>query len=115
MKHSMLTLTVKVYDDDDDDRSAGISNVEQLREHNAVLRDHFYSVGIIKEALACDDYERAYEAFTELPSQAVRALHIAPTKGGIWTTQEMAKFKSNEWSAARQKFADALDQEAAQD
>lgn len=101
--------------DDDDGRSAGISNVERLRDHNAAVREHFHSVAAIKVALACEDYDAAYEAYTEVPKEAIGAMNLAPTKGGIWTTAEIAKFKSNEWSAARQRFADALDQQAQTD
>ena len=68
------------------------------------LQDNFESVACIKEAIANGQLETAVEAFGEMSEDDKTALHIAPTKGGIWTVEEYKTFKSNEWSAARKSY-----------
>lgn len=68
------------------------------------LQDNFESVACIKEAIANGQLETAVEAFGEMSEEDKTALHIAPTKGGIWTVEEYKTFKSNEWSAARKSY-----------
>lgn len=72
-----------------------------LIKHNEVARDHLPSILAIKEALAMNEYSTAYECFAELDPDAVKALWVAPTKGGIFTTGERQQMKSNEWNDAR--------------
>lgn len=75
--------------------------VELLKAHNAAVRDHIESITAIKAYLLNDEYDAAYEAIAEIPDDDKRALWIATSRGGIWTTKEREQMKSNEWTAAR--------------
>ena len=70
-----------------------------------VLRENFASVAFIKESLSCGDYDAAAEAEAEMERDDLVALWVAPSKGGVWTTEERAKLKSNEMNAARKTYA----------
>lgn len=70
-----------------------------------VLRENFASVAFIKESLSCGDYDAAAEAEAEMERDDLVALWVAPSKGGVWTTEERAKLKSNEMNAARKLYA----------
>ena len=78
--------------------------VERLKAHNAAVRDHIESITAIKAYLLNDEYSAAYEAYSEIPDEDKKRLTLAPTKGGIWTTEEIKKLRSNEWTAARREF-----------
>lgn len=87
--------------EDDDGKSAGALNVETLREHNEALRIHLDSVYAIKVAIGTGELEKAIEAWAEIPQDDQRALWVAPTKGGIFSTKEREVMKSDEWAAVR--------------
>lgn len=70
-----------------------------------VLRENFASVAYIKEALSAGDYDAAAEAESEMERDNLVALWVAPSKGGVWTTEERAKLKSDEMNAARKHYA----------
>ena len=84
-------------------QQAELEAVERLKVHNAALRDHIESVVAIKCFLLNDDYSAAYEAMSEIPQDDARAMWVATTAGGIWTTEERRKMKSDEWTAARKQ------------
>jgi hypothetical protein len=70
------------------------------------VRKNLASVLQIQESLAVDDYETAAQAMAELDRDTQIALWgLAPTKGGVFTTKERDKMKSDEWSAAMKVFA----------
>ena len=78
--------------------------VERLKAHNAAVRDYIESICAIKAYLMNDQYELAYEAIAEIPDEDKLTLWIAPSNGGIWTTEERGKMKSNEWTEARKNY-----------
>jgi len=86
--------------------------VDRLIAHNRAVNDFMPSILAIKQALLEDNYGVAYECFSEIPDDALNDLRIAYTKGGIFTTAETAKMKSNEWTAARRAHH-GLDEDAA--
>lgn len=90
--------------EDDDGKSAGALNVETLREHNEALRIHLDSVYAIKVAIGTGELEKAIEAWAEIPQDDQRALWVAPTKGGIFSTKEREVMKSDEWAATRREM-----------
>lgn len=73
-------------------------------EHNAAVRDWLPSIMAIKQGIADNEYSTAYEAFREIPSDVMRTLWRAPSKGGIFTTSERAAMKSNEWNDASKAY-----------
>lgn len=80
-----------------------INQVDAIIEHNRAVRDHIESIVAIKAFLICDQYSEAFEAMSEIPQDDARVLWKAPSKGGIFTTDERAKMKSDEWAAARKQ------------
>jgi hypothetical protein len=96
--------------EDDDGNSASApappapAKDDKLVVMGKALQDNFESVACIKEAIANNQLETAVEAFNEMSDDDKTALHVAPTKGGIWTIEEYKTFKSNEWSAARKSY-----------
>ena len=81
--------------------------LEYLKRHNEAARDHIANIAAIKQALAEDNYSFAYECIREIQdedSEGWKALWIAPSKGGIWTTHERAQMKSDEMGVARRDF-----------
>ena len=78
--------------------------LERLKAHNCAVRDNIESIVAIKAYLLNDDYSAAYEAMSEVPEEEKRMLWMAPSNGGIFTTEERAKMNSNDWTAARQDF-----------
>lgn len=93
-------------DEDDDGKSNSdlpyarvLNQMEYLRDPNIlkVVLD-------IKECLANDDLETVVGYMAAMPEDTKSAIWIAPTKGGIFTTSEIAKMKSNEFAAARTAY-----------
>lgn len=89
--------------EDDDGGSTGATNVETLRRHNELVREHFDTIAAIKLGIATDNYDSAVEAWQELSQDDQRGLWVAPTKGGIFTTHERTEMKSDDWGAARRR------------
>ena len=78
--------------------------VEGLIKHNDAVRLNMQVILAIKEALADEDYESAAMLFCEMDRDALDALWVAPTKGGIFTTKEIADLKGDPMGAARKEY-----------
>ena len=72
-----------------------------LMAHNEALQRNYASVYFIKEHLALRAWEAVAEAWGEISNDDKKALWVAPSKGGIFTTAERADLKSNEFNEAR--------------
>lgn len=59
----------------------------------ALVEEHWVSVVAIKQYLADDKIEAAVEAYNELGHDVMIGLWKAPTKGGIFTTEERKTLK----------------------
>jgi hypothetical protein len=59
-----------------------------LLEHNQVARRHWQTISAIKDFVFRGCYDAAHEAFEELDHAAQTILYRAPSKGGLFTTQE---------------------------
>lgn len=57
-----------------------------------------------RDYIAAEDYEAAIEQLDVIGEEDREALNHAFTKGGFWTTQESAIFKTNEYAAAKRNF-----------
>ena len=74
---------------------------DELVMYNAMVRDLFTEIYLIKEALANDDFESASAIwYADMTSEQRYGLWRAPKKGGIFTTKERAQMKSDDWSKA---------------
>ena len=79
-----------------------LSDAQQARllKHMAAVREHWESVHWIKRGLRDQDMAMAAEAWVELDGEVQRALWIAPSYGGVWTTRERESMKSPEFLGA---------------
>lgn len=64
--------------------------------------DNIESIMAIKSGIANNDLASANEAWVELTKEEKEALWVAPSKGGIFTTQEISVLKSKEFREANQ-------------
>ena len=94
-------LGIASANEDDDGRAHSPQGAEVLMKHNAAVRDFWETIYTIKMGIRETQLETAIEAWDEMDEETKRALWIAQTKGGIFTTREREVIKSDEWSAAR--------------
>ena len=76
--------------------------LQRLLRMIAVLRDPgvMMTVASVKDELAAGRKDIAAEGYAELELDAIRALWVAPSKGGIWTTSERRMMTHDaEWRA----------------
>ncbi len=100
----LLKLIFNVaFGDDDDGNSAGGRNIaEEILAYNECLRDNWWTVSEVKRFLTPThgieenqvNITAARESYKELTEDEQRVLWRAPTKGGIFTTQERAWMKA---------------------
>ena len=84
---------------------------DRILLHNRAAAKFCAEIAEMKQALSAGDYVYAYGVWKEqIPEAAQNALRIAFTKGGIFTTDEQAAMKSNEWTAARKEYHNGKDQ-----
>lgn len=76
----------------------------KLIEHNIAVRENMAIILATKEALAEKEYESAAKYLYEMGPEVADALRVAATKGGIFTTEEVAQTKKNEFVAARNVY-----------
>lgn len=88
-----------------------MAGLERLKAHNAVVRDNYLTFTAIKDSLHNDEYSSAYEAWAELTPDEMKTVWVAPSNGGILTTEERGKMKSNGWNDAR-KAHHGIEEEA---
>jgi hypothetical protein len=69
---------------------------QRLAKHNELVREYFWEIAEVKHGLDEGDFALAVEVWYSLPEEVQISLWIAPTKGGILTTEERAKLKSPE-------------------
>lgn len=77
------------------------SELPILMAHMAALQRNYASVYFIKEHLELRAWESVAEAWGEISDDDKRALWLAPSKGGIFTTAERKDLKSDEFNEAR--------------
>ena len=105
-----LIFNITVMDEDDDGNAAGgdtrsaMEIKQEFLDYMAAVREHWPSIAVIKESIATSNYEYGVEAVAELTDEVKKTLWKAPTKGGIFTTQERAVMKSDEWHQAREAY-----------
>lgn len=72
-----------------------------IMAHNDALQRNFASVYFIKEHLALESFEAVIEAWNEITDEDKKALWLAPSKGGIFTTAERKDMRSDEMNRVR--------------
>lgn len=61
---------------------------DDLYRHNQVARRHWVTISAIKDFIVRGLWSAAHEAFEELDHDTKIILFRAPSKGGLFTTQE---------------------------
>ena len=101
-----MLLNIASTGDDDDGNSADPSSapdkmLARLIDHNNVLRMNLSSVLAVKEGIASGELSSAKECWAELSEREHRALWVATSKGGIFSTVERDTIHSNEWNKTK--------------
>jgi len=65
--------------------------------HMQAVREHFSTIEAIQNGIAMEDYATAAEAWFELSADEKKSLWVAPSKGGIFTTEERKVMQSKEF------------------
>lgn len=99
-RYTLLTAVGLAQEGEDNDGGRPDITVDDLLNYLNVLRDWLPSIHAVKEAIALADYSTAKEAWNEIDEATMRILWRAPSKGGIFTTEERTIMKSDEWSKA---------------
>lgn len=100
-RYSLIAaLGITSADTDDDGQSSGGPVVENILRHNRALADCLQSVLVIKDGIATNDLDSAAEAWFELDNEVKKDLWLAPTKGGIFSTDERTIIHSSEFRKA---------------
>ena len=85
----------------DDDEGAMLRGEKSEQEkYEDMIVDLMPSVQAIKDGIATDDLATANEAWSELTDVEKQLLWKAPSKGGVFTTQERAVMKTPEFRQA---------------
>jgi hypothetical protein len=80
-------------------------SMEPILKHNDVVRENIDSIHFIKEYIKTGDVAGVAQIWLELSNDIKEALWVAPTKGGVFTTEERAFLKSDEFAQARKEAA----------
>ena len=90
-------LGISTADEDIDGRLGTEIDFEQLYtdvlQHISCARDYFDEITNIKTLMANDDHVAAKQEFISLDQNIQKLLWKAPTKGGIFTTEELKSLK----------------------
>ena len=86
----------------DDDAESAMLRTEKSKQdkYEDMIVDLMPSVQAIKDGIATDDLATANEAWSELTDVEKQLLWKAPSKGGVFTTQERAVMKTPEFRQA---------------
>lgn len=101
-RYSLMSVAGVVGDEDDDANSAVESTVNADQRDAELRRKHLDSVTFIKDAIAEKRLGDASLAWFELPDDAKAALWVAPTKGGLFSTEERALMKTQDFRKAKE-------------
>lgn len=71
--------------------------VEFYDKHNKAVYANWNTLTVMRESMANNDLSTASEAWYELDEDLQRTLFRAPSKGGFFTTAEIATIKSREF------------------
>jgi len=106
---TLMIFDLATYDDNDGNAPKQEPHLteawQRAQEYYMACYEHKETIEAVKGALAEDDYETAAEALYELSNKELMAIRRAPTKGGIFTIEELKKMdpKHNpEWVSAKQ-------------
>ena len=73
-------------------------SIDYLLDHMEAVRNNWESITAIKQSIADNDMTYGCQLYSELSHETQERLYKAPTKGGIFTTEERNYMRSNEWN-----------------
>jgi len=100
-----------VYSEDEaeDFKDAKPSEDSELLEYNEAVREHWDWINGAKEAIANEDWYSLAGMWGDISHDTMAILFRAPTKGGMFTTEERAACKGNDaFSQARKELANGV-------
>ena len=68
---------------------------EALMAHAVAVRENLDEIHMMKTAMQEEDYMTAAGIFMDWDEDTLQALRRSPSKGGVWTTQEVALLKAD--------------------
>ena len=102
MRYTLIaSFALTTADEDNDGATHSDMPYNRLMQHNAALRDNLEAVAAIKQALAENDYYQAVIVLDNMSEEVRTALWVAPSKGGIFTTEERTAMRSDKMQSAR--------------
>ena len=99
-----------VYSEDEaeDFKDSKPSEDNDLLEYNEAVREHWDWINGAKEAIANEDWYSLAGMWGDISHDTMAILFRAPTKGGMFTTEERAACKGNDaFNQARKELANA--------
>ena len=78
---------------------------QAANEYMDAVRAHWGSLVFIKDSLKCDQHSAALEAWRELGNDVMMVLWKAPSKGGVFTTEERRLLKEAASDEVRERNA----------
>lgn len=90
-------LGITSADTDDDGQATGGPVLQKVLAHVKTVREHFHTIYITKQSIADNQLDMAAEAMCELDKETRNILFLAPSKGGIFTTEERNVMCSKEF------------------
>jgi len=104
-RYSLIAaLGLVTADEDDDGVNSGEIPYFKLVKHNEALRENLAVVDMIKQALNEQDYQTSVECIYEMGQEVYDALWVAPSKGGIFTTEQLKILKSDDYGVVVKEF-----------
>ncbi len=102
-----MIFSIAIANEDDDAIKAGGVTIERMLEGAAAVRELIHSIAAIKASIETGELDSAVEAWQELTQPEQASLWVAPSKGGVFTTDERREMRSNEWVAiAKERMQD---------
>ena len=81
-------------------QQAKLEVADYFKHYNGLVRDNLDTISLLKESLQNEDFQTAAGCWADLGDETQRALWIAPSNGGIFTTKERELIKSKEFREA---------------
>jgi hypothetical protein len=100
-----------VYSEDEaeDFKEARPSEDNELLEYNEAVREHWDWINGAKEAIANEDWYSLAGMWGDISHDTMAILFRAPTKGGMFTTEERAACKGNDaFNQARKELVNGV-------
>jgi len=72
-----------------------VETYEKFLEYMQAVRENFDFVCDVKYAVSNEDWDLLRGIVEDTPNEVKEALNLAPSKGGIFTTHEIAVMKTN--------------------